>query len=145
MKRFFYSVLLTICTLSVSSAFAAAKTILIVDDSASMRQFVKITLGGAGYNVIEVANAEVALQNLKSKPIELNLVITDLNMPNIDGITFIRILKSIPAYTSTPVVVLTTDSSDVKMKVAKLAGAQAYIMKPIQPQILIQVVKKLLG
>ncbi|WP_372395445.1 response regulator [Azospirillum sp. HJ39] len=120
-----------------------AKTILSVDDSASMRQMVKLTLSSAGYQVVEAADGREALA--KAKTGSFNLVLTDLNMPNMDGLTLIRELRTLAAYRGIPIVFLTTESDAGKKAEAKAAGATAWIVKPFQPDQLLSVVRKIIG
>ncbi|CAO3360383.1 response regulator [Azospirillum melinis] len=120
-----------------------AKTILAVDDSASMRQMVKLTLSSAGYQVVEAADGRDAL--VKAKSGSFNLVLTDLNMPNMDGLTLIRELRTLPAYRGVPMVFLTTESDAGKKAEAKAAGATAWIVKPFQQDQLLSVVRKIVG
>jgi two-component system chemotaxis response regulator CheY len=117
-------------------------SILAVDDSASMRQMVSITLKGAGYEVVEAKDGLEALDLAKSKSV--NLVITDVNMPNMDGITLISELRKLPAYKFTPLLMLTTESSVEKKQAGKAAGATGWIVKPFNPDQLLATVKKVL-
>ena len=119
-----------------------AKVILTVDDSASVRQMVKFTLSDAGYTVIEAVDGEDALAKL-SNPV--NLVITDLNMPKLDGIGLIRGVRSNPCCKGIPIVMLTTESQESRKQEGKAAGATGWIVKPFTPQQLLAVVKRLLG
>jgi len=118
------------------------KTILIVDDSSSMRQVVGITLKQAGYELIEASDGKDALSKLGGQ--KIHLVISDVNMPNMDGITFVREMKKNAAYRFVPVVMLTTEGTDEKKKAGQDAGAKAWVVKPFQPQQLLAVVTKLL-
>lgn len=118
------------------------KTILIVDDSSSMRQVVSITLKQAGHDVIEACDGKDALTKLAGQ--KIHLVISDVNMPNMDGITFVREMKKNPAYRFVPVIMLTTEGSDEKKKAGQDAGAKAWVVKPFQPQQLLGAVTKLL-
>lgn len=118
-------------------------SILAVDDSASMRQMVTFTLKGAGYDVTEAKDGIEALQIAKSN--SYNLVITDINMPNMDGITLTKELRSLPAYKFTPILTLTTESSADKKTAGKQAGATGWIVKPFNPDQLLATVKKVLG
>ncbi len=118
-------------------------SILAVDDSASMRQMVSFTLKGAGYEVIEAADGVEALNIARDKPV--NLVITDVNMPNMDGISLIRELRNLPSYKFTPLLMLTTESSAEKKQQGKAAGATGWIVKPFNPDQLLGTVKKVLG
>lgn len=119
-----------------------AKTILVVDDSSSMRQVVGMALKGGGYEVIEACDGKDALAKLSGQ--KIHLVISDVNMPNMDGITFVQELKKIAAYKFMPVIMLTTEGSDEKKKAGQAAGAKAWVVKPFQPQQLLAVVAKLL-
>lgn len=120
-----------------------SKTILSVDDSASMRQMVRLTLSGAGYEVMEASDGREALSRAECGGI--GMVLTDLNMPNMDGLTLIRELRKLPAYKGVPIVFLTTESDDAKKSEARSAGATAWIVKPFKQEQLLAVVKKVLG
>jgi two-component system chemotaxis response regulator CheY len=120
-----------------------SKTILTVDDSASMRQMVKITLSGAGYQVVEADNGADGLAKAKASP--ANMVVTDLNMPVMDGLTFIRELRKLPEYRGVPIIFLSTESDAGVKQQAKEAGATGWIVKPFQAEQLLAVVKKVLG
>jgi two-component system chemotaxis response regulator CheY len=119
-----------------------AKTILTVDDSASVRQMVRFTLSDAGYAVIEAVDGKDALAKISPA---VNLVITDLNMPNLDGIGLIRAVRANPAYKGIPIVMLTTESQDSRKLEGKAAGATGWIVKPFATQQLLAVVKRVLG
>lgn len=119
-----------------------SKTILIVDDSASIRQVVGIALKGAGFSVIEGIDGKDALSKLSGQ--KINLVISDVNMPNMDGITFVTELKKIPAYKFTPVIMLTTEGSEDKKAAGKLAGAKAWVVKPFKAEQMLDAVNKLI-
>lgn len=119
------------------------KTVLCVDDSASMRQMVRLTLTGGGYSVVEAVDGKDALD--KARTLSADLVITDLNMPNMDGLSFIRELRGIGSYKGIPIVFLTTESDEDKKGEAKSAGATAWITKPFQPERLLAIAKKVLG
>jgi len=119
-----------------------AKVILTVDDSASVRQMVKFTLSGAGYSVIEAVDGRDALAKL-TKPV--NLVITDLNMPNLDGIGLIRNVRANPACKGIPIIMLTTESQETRKQEGRAAGATGWIVKPFTTQQILAVVKKVLG
>ena len=118
-------------------------TILAVDDSTSMRQMVVMTLKGAGYDVVEAVDGAAALQLAKSK--SFNLVLTDVNMPKMDGITLTRELRALPAYKFTPILTLTTESGADKKQEGKAAGATGWLVKPFNPEQLISTVKRVLG
>lgn len=119
-----------------------SKTILIVDDSVSLRQVVGIALKGAGYEVIEACDGKDALSKLTGQ--KINLVISDVNMPNMDGITFVQLLKKHPAYRFTPVIMLTTEAGDAKKQAGQAAGAKAWVVKPFQPAQMLAAVAKLI-
>ena|ERR1035438_7702282 len=118
------------------------KVILTVDDSASVRQMVKFTLADAGYTVLEAVDGKDALTKLTGS---VNLVITDLNMPNLDGIGLIRSVRSNPAFKGLPIVMLTTESQAERKQEGKAAGATGWIVKPFTAQQILAVVKRVLG
>ena len=119
-----------------------AKTILIVDDSASLRQVVSIALKGAGYDTVEACDGKDALSKLDGR--KLHLIISDVNMPNMDGLSFVRAAKQLPAYKFTPVIMLTTEVSDAKKQEGQAAGAKAWVVKPFQPAQMLTAVSKLI-
>jgi two-component system chemotaxis response regulator CheY len=119
-----------------------SKTILIVDDSSSMRQVVGMTLKQAGYEVIEACDGKDALGKLTGQ--KIHLVISDVNMPNMDGISFVREMKKNAAYRFVPVIMLTTEGTEEKKKAGQDAGAKAWVVKPFQPQQMLTAVTKLL-
>jgi len=117
--------------------------ILTVDDSASIRLTTRIALTNAGYAVTEAVDGADGLGKLKTG--SFDLIVTDLNMPNMDGLTMIRGLRQLPAYMGTPVIFLTTESDgDLKLQ-AKAAGATGWLTKPFDPETLIKIVRKVLG
>jgi two-component system, chemotaxis family, chemotaxis protein CheY len=116
-------------------------SILTVDDSASIRQMIKVTLAPAGHNVIEASDGAQGLA--KAKSTRLDLVITDLNMPGMNGLDLIRALRALPAFLGLPIVFLTTESNDAVKLEAKKAGATAWITKPFKQDQLLAVVGKL--
>jgi len=118
-----------------------AKTIMIVDDSASLRQVVGIALKGAGYEVLEGMDGKDALAKLAGK--KVHLIISDVNMPNMDGISFVKTLKQMPNYKFMPVIMLTTESQDSKKQEGQAAGAKAWVVKPFKPESLLGAVQKL--
>ena len=120
-----------------------SQTVLVVDDSVSMRQMVTFTLKGAGYEVVEAGDGKEAVAKLNggAKP---NLVITDLNMPNMDGIELIKEIRGMAAHKFTPVLMLTTESADSKKKEGQSAGATGWIVKPFNPDQMIATIKKVL-
>ncbi|MBF0256173.1 MAG: response regulator [Gammaproteobacteria bacterium] len=117
--------------------------ILTVDDSASMRQMVSFTLKGAGHTVTEAADGVQALAIAKRQ--SFDLVITDVNMPNMDGISLIKELRTLPAFRFTPLLMLTTESGADKKQQGKAAGATGWIVKPFNPDQLVKTVQKVLG
>jgi two-component system, chemotaxis family, chemotaxis protein CheY len=119
-----------------------AKVILTVDDSASVRQMVRFTLADAGYTVIEAVDGKDAVQKLTSP---VNLIITDLNMPNLDGIGLIRAVRSSSGCKGVPILMLTTESQDTRKQEGKAAGATGWIVKPFNPPQLLAVVKRIIG
>lgn len=119
-----------------------SKTILMVDDSASLRQVVAIALKGAGYDVIEASDGKDALSKLDGR--KINLIISDVNMPVMDGISFAKAAKELPAYRFTPIIMLTTESGDDMKAKGKAAGVKAWVVKPFQPPVLLDAVAKLI-
>lgn len=118
------------------------KTIITVDDSASIRQMVSFTLKNAGYEVLEAVDGRDALAKLNGS--SLHMMITDLNMPNMDGIGLIREVRANSVYRFIPIIMLTTESQDLKKQEGKAAGATGWIVKPFKPDQLLAVVKKVL-
>jgi len=118
-----------------------AKTILVVDDSASLRQVVSIALKGGGYDVIEACDGQDALGKLNGR--KINLIISDVNMPVMDGITFVTELKKLPEHRFTPVIMLTTEAGDSMKQRGQAAGAKAWVVKPFQPAQMLTAVTKL--
>ncbi|WP_434630110.1 response regulator [Chromobacterium sp. CV08] len=119
-----------------------AKTILIVDDSTTLRQVVRMTLAGAGYEVLEAGNGKEALDILDGR--KIHLIISDVNMPQLDGIGLLKSIKQLPHYKFTPVIMLTTESAEDKKLEGKEAGAKAWVIKPFQPPVLLTAVSKLI-
>lgn len=117
------------------------KSILVVDDSASFRQVVGMALKGAGYEVVEACDGRDALSKLDGR--KYHLIVSDVNMPNLDGIGFVKEAKQKPEYRFTPVVMLTTVSGEDKKAEGKAAGVRAWIVKPFQPPVLLDAVAKL--
>lgn len=120
-----------------------AKTILTVDDSASMRQMIKMTLSGAGYQIIEAGDGAQGLAAARAA--QVHMVLTDLNMPVMDGVTLVRELRKLPTMTGVPIILVTTESEAEKKAQAKAAGATGWITKPFQPEQLVTLAKKVLG
>ncbi len=119
-----------------------AKTIMIIDDSVSLRQVVAIALAGAGYDVIEACDGQDALAKLTGQ--KVHLMICDVNMPNMDGITFLKSIRAHPAYKFTPVIMLTTEAGEDKKREGQAAGARAWVVKPFKPEQLLVAVSKLI-
>ena len=118
-------------------------SILAVDDSASMRQMVAFTLKSAGHQVTEACDGQDALN--KAKGNKFNLVLSDVNMPVMDGITLIKELRALSDYKFTPILMLTTESTGEKKMEGKAAGATGWIVKPFNPEQLLATIKKVLG
>ncbi|HMV52107.1 MAG TPA: response regulator [Rhodocyclaceae bacterium] len=119
------------------------KTVLAIDDSASIRQMVSFTLKSSGYSVIEAVDGVDGLDKARNKTV--NLVLTDQNMPRMDGLTLIKSLRGMTQYKSVPILMLTTESSDAMKAQGRAAGATGWLVKPFDPQKLIEVVKKVIG
>ena len=119
-----------------------AKTILIVDDSATLRQVVSIALKGAGYDVIEGCDGKDALTKMTGQ--KIHLIVSDVNMPNMDGFTFVTEVKKLPAYKFTPIIMLTTEAGEDKKSAGQAAGAKAWIVKPFKPDQMLNAVSKLI-
>ena len=117
--------------------------ILAVDDSASMRQMVAFTLKSAGFDVAEAQDGQVALSMAQKE--KYGLVLADVNMPNMDGISLVRALRNLPDYKFTPLLMLTTESSMDKKQEGKAAGATGWLVKPFNPEQLLSTVKRVLG
>jgi len=120
-----------------------AKTILAVDDSASIRQMVSFTLKSAGYEITEAVDGQDGLNKAKTK--SFNLILTDQNMPNMDGLTLIKNLRAMPNYKMVPILMLTTEAGDTMKAQGKAAGATGWLVKPFDPAKLVEVVKKVIG
>lgn len=120
-----------------------AKSILAIDDSASIRQMVGFTLKSSGYEVVEAVDGMDGLEKAKGKP--FSLVLTDQNMPRMDGLTLIKSLRALPQYKTIPILMLTTESSDTMKQQGRAAGATGWLVKPFDPQKLVEVVKKVIG
>lgn len=118
-----------------------AKTIMVVDDSVSLRQVVAIALKGAGYDVIEASDGKDALGKMTGQ--KISLIISDVNMPNMDGITLVKEVKKHPSYKFTPIIMLTTESQDSKKQEGQAAGAKAWVVKPFKPEQMLDAVSKL--
>jgi two-component system chemotaxis response regulator CheY len=119
-----------------------AKTIMAIDDSASIRQVVSITLKKAGYEVIEASDGKDALNKLSGQ--KVHLMICDVNMPNMDGITFLKTVRQDPSYKFTPIIMLTTESQEAKKQEGRAAGAKAWVVKPFKPEQMLAAIEKLI-
>lgn len=120
-----------------------AKSILAIDDSASIRQMVSFTLKSSGYEVVEAIDGMDGLEKAKGKT--FNLILTDQNMPRMDGLTLIKSLRVLPQYKTVPILMLTTESSDAMKQQGRAVGATGWLVKPFDPQKLVEVVKKVIG
>ena len=120
-----------------------AKKILAVDDSISMRQMISFTLRENGYEVVEAVDGQDAIGKAQNQTFDL--IFTDQNMPNIDGLTLIQMLRDLPEHEKTPILMLTTEASDDMKKMGRAAGATGWLVKPFDPQKLLDIVKKVLG
>lgn len=120
-----------------------AKTILAVDDSGSLRQMVAFSLKAAGYDVVQAVDGQDGLNKAKQKTVDL--VLTDQNMPVMDGLTLIANLRSLSSYQKVPILMLTTESSDEMKAKGRAAGANGWLVKPFDPKRLIEVVQKVIG
>ena len=118
------------------------KSIISVDDSSTMRKMVSFTLKSAGYDVIEAVDGADALTILKSRPVDM--VISDINMPNLDGIQLTRQLRTLPAFLRTPIILLTTESDPAKKAEGRAAGATGWMVKPFNQEQLLALVAKVL-
>lgn len=119
------------------------KTILTVDDSSSVRKMIVVTLKGAGYDVAEAEDGEAGLSAAKTSGYDL--ILTDQNMPKMDGLTLAKNLRTLPQYKSVPILMLTTESGDDMKAQGKAAGVTGWLVKPFDPQKLIDTVKKVIG
>lgn len=120
-----------------------SKTIMTVDDSASVRLMVGFTLRQLGYEVLEACNGRDALKKLGEKPV--HMLITDVNMPELDGISLVRMVRENPSYRFIPIIILTTESQQTKKSEGREAGATGWIVKPFSPDQLTAVVRKVIG
>lgn len=121
-----------------------AKCVLVVDDSETVRQVLQLTLSNAGFDVIEAEDGDDALKKL-SGAAAVDMLITDLNMPNMDGLELIRKIREDSKHRFTPIVMLTTEASEEKKRAGREAGASGWIVKPFKPEQLLKVVKMVLG
>ena len=118
-----------------------SKTIMVIDDSGSFRTVVKLALQKAGHSVVEAVDGKDALRKLDGT--KIHLIVCDVNMPNMDGLTFLKEVKNLAAYKFTPVVMLTTESQEAKKAEGRALGARAWITKPFQPSVLVDAVARL--
>jgi two-component system chemotaxis response regulator CheY len=122
-----------------------SKTALVVDDSRTMRQMVAFTLTNAGFTVIEAEDGKDAVNKVSAAgDVKLDIVVTDLNMPEMDGITLIKELRKLTTFKFTPILMLTTESAMEKKKEGKEAGATGWIVKPFNPEVLLKTIAKVL-
>jgi len=119
-----------------------SKTIMIIDDSASLRLVVSIALSEAGYDVLEAMDGKDALSKLHGQ--KVHLMISDVNMPNMDGISFLKAVRQLPDYKFTPIIMLTTEAGEDKKREGQAAGARAWVVKPFKPEVLLSAVAKLI-
>jgi two-component system chemotaxis response regulator CheY len=120
-----------------------AKTALVVDDSPTMRQMVAFTLTNAGFQVVEAEHGHDAIKKVAGGP-KVDIVVTDLNMPEMDGITLIRELRKLAEFKFTPILMLTTESAEDKKQAGKQAGATGWICKPFNPEVMLKTIAKVL-
>jgi len=120
-----------------------AKVILTVDDSPSIRQMVTFTLKSAGYEVVDAPDAPTALSRARAR--QFDMILTDINMPGMDGFATSAALRALPEYASVPILVLTTESSDEMKQKGRASGATGWLVKPFDPQKLISLVKRVIG
>ncbi|MES3020833.1 MAG: response regulator [Pseudomonadota bacterium] len=118
------------------------KTIMVVDDSSSLRQVVGISLRAAGYDLVEGSDGLAALAKLDGR--KIHLIISDLNMPNMDGIGFVKAVKGMPGYKFTPIIMLTTETAESKKREGQAAGVRAWVVKPFKPEAIVNAVQKLI-
>lgn len=118
-------------------------TILTADDTSTMRQMISFTLSSVGYEVLQASDGQEALTIAQAR--KFDLIIADVNMPNMDGITLVKALRGLAEYKFTPILMLTTESQDTKRQEGKSAGATGWIVKPFNPEQLINIVRKVLG
>jgi len=120
-----------------------AKKILVIDDSASLREVVSIALQRAGYEVVQAADGKQALGKLDGS--RIHLAICDVNMPVMDGISFVKEAKKLPAYRFMPIIMLTTESRESRKQEGQMAGAKAWVVKPFRPEQMLHAVAKLIS
>ena len=118
------------------------KTIMTVDDSASVRMMVSFTLSELGFDIVEAANGRDALKKLRNQ--SMDLMITDVNMPELDGIGLVKAVRDMPEHRFTPIIILTTEAGDEKRRAGKQAGATGWVVKPFVPEQLVTAVRRVL-
>ncbi len=118
-----------------------SKTVMIVDDSSSLRTVVKLALTKAGYGIVEAVDGQDACAKLDGR--KFSLIVCDVHMPNMDGLSFLRQLKTMASYKFTPVIMLTAETQEAKRTEGKAVGARIWITKPFQPSQLVDTVNKL--
>lgn len=116
------------------------KTVLIVDDSASLRQLAGIVLKRAGYEMLEACDGIDALSKMEGR--KVHLIISDVNMPNMDGLTFVKQVKGLPEHKFTPIIMLSVDSSEVSLQEARVTGVKAWMVKPFTSEKLLDMVSR---
>lgn len=119
-----------------------SKKILIIDDSTVFRKIVSVHLKDSSYTVVEAVDGKDAIEKLKTN--EVDLIVSDMNMPNMDGITFVKTVKQDPKFKFTPIIMLTTENQEEKKKEGLNAGARAWLTKPFSPEQLVETIQKLL-
>ena len=119
------------------------KTALVVDDSPTMRQMVALTLTNAGFKVVEAEHGKDAINKVAAGS-KMDIVVTDLNMPEMDGISLIKELRKMAAFKFTPILMLTTESAIEKKQAGKEAGATGWIVKPFNPEVMLKIIAKVL-
>jgi two-component system chemotaxis response regulator CheY len=122
-----------------------SKTILAVDDSASLRQMVAFTLSRAGYTVLEAGDGQEAFEMAQAQVGQIDMVLADQNMPRMDGLTLVKSLRATATFKATPILILTTESSDAMKAAGKAAGATGWMVKPFDPNKLVELVGKVIG
>jgi two-component system chemotaxis response regulator CheY len=120
----------------------AQKLIMVIDDSVSLREVVGISLRSAGYDVIEACDGQDALAKLNGRRVQL--MICDVNMPVMDGISFVKEVKRLPGHRFVPIIMLTTESRESRKVEGQLAGAKAWVVKPFRPEQMLRAVSKLI-
>jgi two-component system chemotaxis response regulator CheY len=120
-----------------------SKKVLVVDDANVTRMLIILPIKQAGYETVEAVNPDDALLKLKENKVDM--IITDLHMPHMDGLDFIRLLRAMPKYEDTPIIMVTTESQTAKVQEGRAAGANGWIVKPIKPTQVLDIVQKFIG